>query len=422
MTYLDVYYSRLNHDGETIGERVTKGGIRTFQRWKAESPHTVPTLSVERGLYFDGIILQSKDKAYEKILHLNVSNDIPIKVGDIMNWTQPDGSLEKWLLLSEEKKVNGTYRTFDILKCNYLIKWINDKGYLKQSWAYVLSSTDDKVKGNFRTWHNLITPQPNKYAEIIMPRPIDTASEIENTVNRGTNFIIEDESWKMVEADFTSVQGIFYMSLTENKVNFQYDDLVVDVADTDKLKFPTLNQVYNVGDVIIPNFTDETLNEWEVALVPPDGEPKYVDFENGRLKALLPGKVILKMRLKNIGADDPRKAVTKEFEITIKEAAEKPLYIHGPNKVKLDRYANYYLIAEGEENPDDLERACALDDAIAIKESTTGSKKDNIQQHNEFPNVYVFHANAENKLGNIVLTATYQGKEYTKTIEIIPLW
>jgi len=66
----------------------------------------------------------------------------------------------------------------------------------------------------------LITPQPNKYAEIIMPRPIDTASEIENTVNRGTNFIIEDESWKMVEADFTSVQGIFYMSLTENKVNF----------------------------------------------------------------------------------------------------------------------------------------------------------------------------------------------------------
>ena len=55
----------------------------------------------------------------------------------------------------EEKKVNGTYRTFSILKCNYLLKWINDKGYLRQSWAYVLSSTDDKVKGNFRTWHNL---------------------------------------------------------------------------------------------------------------------------------------------------------------------------------------------------------------------------------------------------------------------------
>ena len=430
MTYLDVYYSRLNHLGETIGERVTNGGIRTFQRWKAESPHTVPTLSVERGLYFDGIILQSKDKEYQKIMHLNVSNDIPIKVGDIMNWPQKDGTIEKWILLSEEKKVNGTYRTFDILKCNYLIKWVNDKGYLKQSWAYVLSSTDDKVKGNFRTWHNLITPQPNKYAEIVMPRPVDIHSEIENTVNRGTNFIIEDESWKMVEADFTSVQGILYMSLTENKVNFQYDDLNVDVADTDKLKFPTLDQVYNVGDEIVPNFTDETLNEWEIALVPPEvkeGEIKYVGFDNGRLKALAPGKVTIKMRLKNFNVDDPRKAVTKEFEITINENADEiPLYIQGPNKVKLDRYANYYLIAEGEESPDDLTqemaRARVLSKPISIKESTTGSKKDSIQKSNELSNVYVFHANAENKLGKVILTATYNNKEYTKTIEIIPLW
>lgn len=57
MTYLEAYYSRLNHMGETTGERITNGGIRTFQRWKNESPHTVSNLSVERGLYFDGIIL-----------------------------------------------------------------------------------------------------------------------------------------------------------------------------------------------------------------------------------------------------------------------------------------------------------------------------------------------------------------------------
>jgi hypothetical protein len=64
MDYLEVYFSRLNHFGRTTGERITNGGIRTFQRWKAESPHTVLSLSVERGLYFDGIILQSKDKTY----------------------------------------------------------------------------------------------------------------------------------------------------------------------------------------------------------------------------------------------------------------------------------------------------------------------------------------------------------------------
>jgi len=69
-----------------------------------------------------------------------------------------------------------------------------------------------------------------------------------------------------------------------------------------------------------------------------------------------------------------------------------------------------------------MARARVLSKPISIKESTTGSKKDSIQEYSEFPNVYIFRANAENKLGKIVLTATYNNKEYTKTIEIIPLW
>lgn len=414
MSYLEVYYSRLNHMGNTTGERITNGGIRTFQRWKNESPHTISNLSVERGLYFDGIILQNKDKTYQKIMHLNVSNDISLCIGDIMNWVQPDGTLEKWLLLSEEKKVNGTYRTFDILKCNYLVKWINDKGYLQRSWAYVLSSTDEKVKGNFRTWHNLITPQPNKYAEIIMPRPRDEHSQVKNTVDRGTNFIIEDESWKMVEADFTSVQGIIYMSLTENKVNMEYDDLEVDVADTDKLVFPTLEPVYNVGEEIIPNFTEQTLNEWEIVLIPPKDSECITMNESGHLVASAAGNVVIKMQLKNYNVTDPRRAIVKEFSITINESVEdEPLYIYGPDKVRLDRYANYVLAAEGNED------SPLTTVSMSIQ---SGDKYGTLMADKEHDYIYVLHANNKNELGKIVLAASYNDKEYTKTIEIIPLW
>ena len=149
-----------------------------------------------------------------------------------------------------------------------------------------------------------------------MPRPQDEHSQVKDTVDRGTNFIVEDENWKMIEADFTSVNGIIYMSLTENKVNFQYDDLNVDIADTDKLLFPTLEQVYNVGQQIIPNFTEQTFNEWEIALIPPE-DSTVVEFNaNKVLIAKAPGKEIIKMRLKNYDKDDPRKAVTKEFEKT----------------------------------------------------------------------------------------------------------
>lgn len=130
MNYLDIYYSRINHAGETTAERIRDGGIRSFERWLAESPHTIEDLSVERGIYFSGILLTNKDQEMKKLLFLHVANDIPIQVGDIMNWRQDDGEVEKWLLLSEEKKVNGKYRTFVIIKCNYLIKWIDNKGYL----------------------------------------------------------------------------------------------------------------------------------------------------------------------------------------------------------------------------------------------------------------------------------------------------
>jgi len=146
MNYLDVYQSRLNHLGETVAERIRNGGSRSFEKWKAESPHTIRNLSVER---------RSKDKEYEKILFLHVSNNIPLLIGDIMTWTQDDGTDEKWIIVQEEKKVNGTYRSFWVIRCNYELKWIDEQGHLQKSWAYVVSSVDSKIKGNYRTWHNL---------------------------------------------------------------------------------------------------------------------------------------------------------------------------------------------------------------------------------------------------------------------------
>lgn len=155
MNYLDVYWSRMNHLGESTAERIRNRNIRSFQKRLNESPHTIKDLSVERGLYFQGIILSNKDKEHEKIMFLEVTNDTPLLVGDIMTWPLENGEIEKWILVQEEKKVNGSYRRFWILRCNYLIKWVDGDGHIQQSWCHFVSSLDSKVKGNFRTWHNL---------------------------------------------------------------------------------------------------------------------------------------------------------------------------------------------------------------------------------------------------------------------------
>ena len=78
-----------------------------------------------------------------------------VVVGDIVNWKIEDGSTEKWIIIQKEKKVNPTYQTFWIVRCNYLIRWIDALGHIQESWSYLVSSLDSKIKGNFRTWNAL---------------------------------------------------------------------------------------------------------------------------------------------------------------------------------------------------------------------------------------------------------------------------
>ena len=399
MNYLDVYHSRVNHLGETTAERIKNGGIRSFEKWMAESPHTVQNLSVERGLYFNGIILTSKDKEYQKIMFLNVANDIALRVGDIMNWTIEDGSIEKWLLIQEEKKVNGTYRTFWIVRCNYLMKWIDKNGHIQQSWSYFVSSLSDKIKGNFRTWNSLITPQPNKYAELLMPR---------YPVERATNFIVEQESWTVVEYDHTSVPGIIYISLTENKINSIYDDVENNVADTDKLAkydliLPPLTQIFNINEAINPVYTI-TKNgkpyKTEVEYITTD--KKIIRIINGVPTAVGAGTATLIVRLK----DYPD--IQQKLSITVgNEEQEFSAYIEGADTIRLDRSERYEL-----KGTSDIINQVnfSIDSALATIQEVVNNK------------YVVVHANNKNKLGTITLTAEYQGNTYTKIIKIIPLW
>lgn len=401
MNYLEVYFSRVNHFGETTADRIKNSGIVAFEKWLAQSPFTVEDLSVERGLYFSGIIQTSKDKVERKIMYLYVANDIPIVVGDILTWRQDNGSIEKWLLLQKEHRVHEQYQTFQIIKCNYNLKWIDANGYLHKSWAYAVSSVDNQVKGNFRMWHSLVSPQPNKFAEIIMPRP-QLEGDDKDQLMRGINFIIEDEAWTVIECDWTSVEGIIYMSLTESKVNYQYDDRDIDVADTDRWKFPTLSPLYTIGDYIVPEFEEGTLNEWEIELIPTDTSLVEFDSESGHWRATGAGKLTFTMRLRD------RKAVTKEYEVLINEPSiEFTAYIEGPDEIRLDRYCSYTL--KGTSTIlDTVNFSLETTDLALISETK--------------PNECIIHANAKNKLGDIILNASYNGITYTKTIRIRPLW
>jgi len=108
------------------------------------------------------------------------------------------------------------------------------------------------------------------------------------------------------------------------------------------------------------------------------------------------------MRLKD------RVAVTKEYEVLINaQNIAFSAYIDGPDEIRLDRYCNYTLVGT---------------DAILgnVEYSLEETKLATISE-TKF-NECIIHANTNNKLGDIILNAAYDGVTYTKIIKIIPLW
>ena len=392
--YLDAYFSRVFNRGESVAEVAKNTGERSFESWLASSIHTVKDLSVERGLYFSGIILTNKDKEHQKIMFLNVANDIPIVIGDIVNW-----GTEKWIIFQKEKKVCETYQTFLILQCNYLLKWIDSNGHLQQSWGHFTSSLDSKVKENFRTWNSLITPQPNKYAEIIMPR---------HNIARDTSFIVEEEAWSMVEYDHSSVPGVIYLSLTEEKLNSIYDDTINNIADTDRLaKYEVIagkeKQIFTVGSPIVPTFTivkNGKPIEMDYKFIPEN--KKIAKFVNGTLTAIKEGETSLIVQL----VDYPE--IYTRLEIIVGKENNFSAYIEGSDSIRLGREFSYKLIGTSEINENV---------SFTLKETNLAFIIDSGEN-----NLCRIKANDKNKLGSVELIAEYQGIEYTKTISIIPLW
>ena len=107
---------------------------------------------------FDGVILTDKEdeNRVSQILLVKVLEDggPAIQQGDLIQW----GDGNPWLVYRTTTSSYQPHQKFYMVRCNHYIKWIDEQGKLNESWVYLLGSKDSKIKDNFRTWHNVITP------------------------------------------------------------------------------------------------------------------------------------------------------------------------------------------------------------------------------------------------------------------------
>ena len=291
-----------------------------------------------------------------------------------------------------------------MVRCQYYIKWIDKDGNLTGSWIYLVGSKDSKIKDNFRTWHNIITPQPNKYINIIMPHQMMAIN---------TEIMVLDEVWYLVDYDQNSVSGVIFMSFTETNLNLQRDDVSQSIANIDTLPTYTIevpaSLTVPIGekDIQVPytilkngivqkDFSDTV--KYEVS--------GNLELNHGKINALSHGKGSITVIYRDV------RSASIEVIVTGHEEGNFERMIIGDNEIRMAQSVKYTL--SDVENEKDILFEISDEKMATIKWINNPSKP-------EKTGWYVI-ANDQNRIGEFDLKATYEGKEYSKTIRVVHLW
>lgn len=384
--YFDVYRKRATHLGVTPQERAFKSGQLEFKKNLHYNQHTVRDLKC-RDFYFDGVVLTDKQDQNRTSLILLTELSVEIKVGDLVEWDE-----KPWLIYKQVVSSYQPHNKFYMVKCDYVVNWIDKNGNLQSSAAHIVGSEESMLKGNYRNWHSAVTPQPNKFIEVLMPY---------HYIAKETEIILYDECWELIDYDRVSVPGTIFLSFTESKVNELRDSVYEQVANIDKLQKWSLNAPLSInvaiGDEIKPIYTllKNGITTNEVATIIP-GEKIFSDAA-GKLFAAEEGETELLLTYDNI-------AITVKVKIG---SAAPQGYIDGNDYIRVGRSGDYKLVLEKEPS---APISFTLDnEALASISSTSGA-------------ICSIKANDKNKLGKVILTASCGETNYTKEISIVSLW
>lgn len=410
MNYIDVYKRRISHLGSNYQEHAYKSGILEFRRYLKYNQHTEKNLILEgTDVKFDGVILTDKEdeNRVSQILLTKVIEDggPALKPGDLIWWGSDE---HPWLIYRTTISSYQPHQKFYMVRCNYKVNWLDADGMLHDNWIYLLGSKDSKIKDNFRTWHSVITPQPNKYINIMMPHQL---------MDLGTEIMVLDEVWYLVDYDQNSVPGVIFMSFTETNFNEQRDSLEDKLANADRLATWEIqmlkNRVVEANSIVDLNYT--ILKNG----VAQDVEPIIEVSEN--LTLLNSHQV----QVGNSGSGTITinyKGVVKTQTLTVGKTPAAKLVVTCDEKIRVASEENKIVLQNAKEadvidfifedwKDGEGNIPMPLNDLIDLKSVRI--------EHN----ICYFNVNKKNKLGKFILKIKYNGNQVIeKTIQVVSLW
>lgn len=400
--YYKVFQERCKNHGKSFKSLVQSQAALDFQRFLVSSPNAIDVTVNDEEEKIRVATILNKEKNDTDVRRFFLANkEDGLKIGDFIYW---DNTV--WILLKKEKDTIDAYDKFEGLECRHNIKWIDKFGVLQSTPCYLVAQTDEKVKANFRTWNNMITPQPNKYLEIITSR---------KDIELSQRFLIDETAWSVVETDYISVKGIIYLSLTEDKKDLYEDDINNDIADiVDLNKFQLkleeteitlgINETYQLSG---KTYLNGNLYSSDIIVEILEGEENISIDENLRITGIKEGNTKLRISM------EENNEISQELNVTIQESAPANVVydLKGDASIKWGRTKIYQFVrvVNGIFEP--------------VKAEFSIEDKDKLIKNYEINETSItITANEDNRVGEFYINCTFGEETVRKEIKVTSLW
>lgn len=400
--YYKVFQERCKNHGKSFKSLVQSQAALDFQRFLVSSPNAIDVTVNDEEEKIRVATILNKEKNDTDVRRFFLANkEDALKIGDFIYW---DDTV--WILLKKEKDTIDVYDKFEGLECRHNIKWIDKFGVLQSTPCYLIAQTDEKVKANFRTWNNMITPQPNKYLEIITSR---------KNIELSQRFLIDETAWSVVETDYISVKGIIYLSLTEDKKDLYEDDINNDIADiVDLNKFQLkleeteitlgIDETYQLSG---KTYLNGNLYSSDIIVEILEGEENISIDENLKITGIKEGNTKLRISM------EENNEISQELNVTIQESAPANVVydLKGDASIKWGRTKVYQFVRVVNGIFESVKAEFSIED------------KDKLIKNYEINETSItITANEDNRVGEFYINCTFGEETVRKEIKVTSLW
>lgn len=400
--YYKVFQDRCSHHGRSFKSLVQSQAAIDFKRFLISSPNSIDVIvnNIGNPIRVATILSKEKNDTDARRFFL-ASKEDELKIGDFLYW---DDTI--WILMKKEKDTINAYDKFEGLECRHNIKWIDKFGVLQETPCYLIAQTNEKIKANFRTWNNMITPQPNKYVEIITSR---------RDIQLAQRFLIDETAWYVVESDYISVKGILYLALTEDKKDRYTDDVENDIADIVdlnkfKLEVENTNITLGIGEEYQLNgktYLNGNLYSNNIIVEILEGKEFINIDEDLKISGISEGSAKIRISM------EEDNEINQEINIEISASAPEIVTytLSGDASIKWGRTKIYQAIKNINGISEPIEATFSIED------------KDKIIKNYEINATSItITANTDNIVGEFDIKCNIDGEEIVKTVNVVSLW